>query len=41
VSSCAALDVLALEHVELAPLRDQLLVALVAFAGDDEPALDG
>src|SRR6185312_7364766 len=35
----AALDGFALEDVELAPLRDQLLVLLALVARDDEAAL--
>ena len=35
----AALHGLAFEHVELAPLRNQLLVLLAVVAGDDQAAL--
>jgi hypothetical protein len=35
----AALDLLALEHVEVPPLRDQLLVLLALLVGDDQAAL--
>jgi hypothetical protein len=35
----APLDLLALEDVQVAPLRDQLLVLLALLVGDDEAAL--
>src|SRR5207302_10198574 len=35
----AALDGLTLEHVQLTPLRDQLLVLLAGVGGDDEAPL--
>src|SRR5690606_24276367 len=35
----AALDLLAFEHVEVTPLRNQLLVLLTVFVGDDQAAL--